>query len=370
MPRPISEFDSIGAIASHLRALLGEKSFVLLYAYNGTGKTRLSMAFKDLGKRGGRGDTLYYNAYTEDLFTWDNDLSGDAERFLCINSSSRFFAGLEELEMENRVRPFLQRYADFDFFIDYATWKVNFVRELRVGERTETVERIKVSRGEENLFIWCFFLAILDLAMDEEGAYSWVKYVYIDDPISSLDDNNAIMVASDLARLLLKPDSRLKTVLSTHHSLFFNVMCNEFKRKNSNSFFLCADPISAKYRLQDTGDSPFLNHVAMVSELKAAAESGKIYTYHFNMLRNVLERTSSFFGFHDFSRCIIGIEDEALFSRALNLLSHGKYSVFEPREMVQDSKELFVRILNGFLGRYAFNLPDIFASTSEEVAAS
>lgn len=370
MPREITPFDSLADIAAFLRSLLTEKDFALLYAYNGTGKTRLSMAFKDLRKRGEERDCLYYNAYTEDLFSWENDLEADSERYLCLNQKSRFFAGLEELEMENRVRPFLQRYADFDFFIDYASWRVTFVRELRIEDRTETVERIKVSRGEENLFIWCFFLAILDLAIDGEGAYSWVKYAFIDDPISSLDDNNAIMVASDLSRLLQKPERLLKVVISTHHSLFFNVMCNELKRRKSSTFFLFADPTSANYRLQDTGDSPFLNHVAMVSELKEAAESGRIYTYHFNMLRNVLERTSSFFGFHDFSRCIIGIEDEVLFSRALNLLSHGRYSVFEPREMVQDSKDLFVRILNGFLARYEFNLPEIFASTSEEVAAS
>ena len=51
-----------------------------------------------------------------------------------------------------------------------------------------TVDDIKVSRGEENIFIWCFFLAIVQLALDEAEAYKWVKYVYIDDPISSLDE--------------------------------------------------------------------------------------------------------------------------------------------------------------------------------------
>jgi hypothetical protein len=52
----------------------GDQHFVLLYAYNGTGKTRISMEFKDAGKRknGGNPDTLYFNAYTEDLFFWDN----------------------------------------------------------------------------------------------------------------------------------------------------------------------------------------------------------------------------------------------------------------------------------------------------------
>ncbi len=63
---------------------------VLLYAYNRTGKTRLSMEFKDAGKRKTRrnpqgiADTLYFNAYTEDLFTWENDLDGDAVRLLQV----------------------------------------------------------------------------------------------------------------------------------------------------------------------------------------------------------------------------------------------------------------------------------------------
>ena len=43
-------FTGLNALAAHLREELENKKFVLLYAYNGTGKTRLSTAFKDLGK--------------------------------------------------------------------------------------------------------------------------------------------------------------------------------------------------------------------------------------------------------------------------------------------------------------------------------
>lgn len=111
-------FASLDALATHLRTELEEKKFVLLYAYNGTGKTRLSMAFKEIGKQGGERDTLYFNAFTEDLFTWDNDLEGDSDRKLKINRDSHFFDGLAELEMDTRIRQLLQRYADFDFRID------------------------------------------------------------------------------------------------------------------------------------------------------------------------------------------------------------------------------------------------------------
>ena len=62
--------------------------------------------FKDIGKKGDARDTLYFNAFTEDLFSWDNDLDGDSDRKLKINFASRFFAGLAEMEMDNRIRPF------------------------------------------------------------------------------------------------------------------------------------------------------------------------------------------------------------------------------------------------------------------------
>ena len=255
MSNPLSDFDNLDALAAHLRSELIDKKFILLYAYNGTGKTRLSMAFKDIGKQGegeeATRDTLYFNAFTEDLFTWDNDLEGDSTRVLKMNADSRFFAGLEALEMETRIRPFLHRYADFDFSIDYSDWTINFSREVPNEAYVETAEisegvartkiepNIKVSRGEENLFIWCFFLAIVQLALDDdkkEGPYKWVKYIYIDDPITSLDEHNAIAVGNHLAQFLKRKDHAIKTVISSHHTLFFNVLWNELREIDRKKF--------------------------------------------------------------------------------------------------------------------------------------
>lgn len=349
----IYRYKSIRNLVTRLRDDLNNQDFVLIYAYNGTGKTRLSMAFKEVGKRKQAiaRDTLYFNAYTEDLFHWDNDLEGDSKRHLKINSASRFFSGFKELALEDKIRPYLHRYSNFDFKIDYENWTIIFSR----GED----DYIKVSRGEENIFIWCFFLAICELTIDGAEAYTWVKYLYIDDPISSLDDNNAIAVASDLAQLLKKGKDRLKTVISTHHGLFFNVMSNELKKSSHKQYFLHRGNTPDSYTVRATDDTPFFHHVAMLSELQQASESGKLYTHHFNMLRSILEKTATFFGFNDFSDCIHGMEDEVLHARALNLLSHGKYSVYEPREMVDDTKELFQKIFQAFLDRYKFALPEL-----------
>lgn len=91
-----------------------------------------------------------------------------------------------------------------------------------------------------------------------------------------------------------------------------------------------------------------------------AVEGAELYTYYVNMLRSILEKTATFFGNDDFFSCIHGLDDEDLFARALNLLSHGKYDVYQPAEMVDDNKWLFRQILDAFLGRYHFALPDIF----------
>jgi len=348
----IQKYLTLTRLVDRFKDDLSSQDFVLLYAYNGTGKTRISMAFKDRSRKKKKDirDTLYFNAYTEDLFHWDNDLENDAERVLQINAKSKFFSGFKELALEEKIFSYLERYADFDFKIDYVRWSVAFSRG--------NVENIKVSRGEENIFKWSIFLAICELAIDGAEAYKWVKYIYIDDPISSLDDNNAIAIASDLSQLLKRGISKVKVILSSHHALFFNVMCNELKKFNCKQYFLHKSTPDG-HTLRTTTDTPYFHHVALIAELKQAMDSGQIKTYHFNMLRSILEKTATFFGFDDFSSCIDGVDDEVLYSRALNLLSHGKYSIYEPVEMGEDNKNLLKDILREFLKKYQFSLPEI-----------
>ena len=343
----IHKYKNLTTLAQRLRSDLNDFDCVLIYAYNGTGKTRLSMAFKDMAKRDGKPDTLYFNAFTEDLFSWDND----RERKLQLNTASSFFAGLASMEMDTRIRPLLNRYADFEFRIDITSGEVFFDREVRVKKdgtadeeyETHRQEAIKISRGEENIFIWCFFLAILQLALDDDGTgpYHWVKYVYIDDPISSLDEHNAIAVANHLAQMLKKSENRLKAVISTHHTLFFNVLYHELPEKKTNRYFLSRDGSPQGLLLRGTGDTPSFHHVAALVELRKAADEDRLYTHHFNMLRAILEKTASFHGYKKFSKCIerdADDEDGILHARLINVLSHGNYSLFEPREMLEEKQ--------------------------------
>ncbi|MBD1577716.1 anticodon nuclease [Vibrio sp. S11_S32] len=92
---------SLAGIAHKLKNT--DKKVQLIYAFNGTGKTRLSREFKEIiaPKDDGqdalidaeqaplsRHKILYYNAFTEDLFYWDNDLDADAEPKLKIQPNT------------------------------------------------------------------------------------------------------------------------------------------------------------------------------------------------------------------------------------------------------------------------------------------
>ena len=217
----------------------------------------------------------------------------------------------------------------------------------------------------------------------KEGSYHWVEYLYIDDPVSSLDDNNAIAVACDLAELLRRAKQHTKlvkdtsngsvsgereesapirAVISSHHALFFNVIVNELKTENCKTYFMDRPRSGTGYTLRAVGDTPFLQHVALLSDLRKAADSrsGKLYTYHFNMLRVILEKTAVFFGKRDFSDCLKDDKDRDLFARALNFQSHGQHSPFEPSDMPEYDKKLFRSILNSFLDHHQrFHLPDL-----------
>ena len=384
----VRTYQSLSKLVTRLRDDLNNSQLILLYAYNRTGKTRLSMAFKDQGKRKTRrnpqgiADTLYFNAFTEDLFTWENDLEGDAVRHLQLNPDSAFFNGLKDLALDEAIAGYLDRYADFDFDIDYTEWKVSF--------RKDDAENIKISRGEQNIFIWCLFMAICERMLDGHVSYQAHKFLYIDDPISSLDDNNAISVACDLAKLLRRAANRtdgngnpapIRIVFSSHHALFFNVMCNEIGRPKDGEakishkrYFLHRATGEGVYSLRGTDDTPYFHHVATLAELQRAADPtrGTLYTFHFNALRSIMEKTASFFGHADISFCLKALnneEDQALYNRALNLLSHGKYAIHEPTEMGEDNKELFRRILRDFVAKFEFALPEVAEWPKPPVAA-
>lgn len=382
----------------------------LVFAYNGTGKTRLSYDFAHYGRgEGAPQHTLYYNAYTEDLFTWDNDLENNTDHHLLINQNSALIQGLAGSNFSDSLRKYLQVFADIDFEFHYDEGNpeipdyVVFSKKIKkkkmengqLKDVESEVENIKISRGEERLFVWCFFRCIIDNVLGGNDAYKNIEYIYIDDPMSSLDDNNVIAFAEQLYSVIrsqIKQEidasragkvgfRRIKFVVSSHHALFFHTMLHGLSAdRKLGRYYLSRDKETDRLVLKSMSDStPFYYNVAMMSEIQRAIKTGKLYTYHFTVLRSVMEKIKEFFGHNDFGYILEGItyrgdvlqQDELaeFYSRVVNVLTH-QGSMFSPTLMNDDNKELATTLFNHLVKKYQFILPDLNDFHSEAYIAA
>lgn len=241
------------------------KKVQLIYAFNGIGKTRLSRNFKELISQKNPDEeedtkikVLYYNAFTEDLFYWDNDLKEDTNRklkiqpngftdwvFIVQGQEQNIITHFQHYTNDKLTPSFNKEYttknADDKDVIVRAYSEIQF--SLERGNE-EKIDNIKISKGEESCLIWCVFYSLLNLVVDtlnepepverETNQFDDLKYVFIDDPVSSLDENHLIELAVNIAELIKSSQSELKFIITTHNPLFYNVLYNELELKKKN----------------------------------------------------------------------------------------------------------------------------------------
>lgn len=108
------------------------------------------------------------------------------------------------------------------------------------------------------------------------------------------------------------------------------------------------------FLLHDSNDSPFSYHLFLLSELEKAIQSGDVKKYHYNFLRQILEKTSTFLGYKKWRELLSLLPDnshEAYYNRIINLCSHGKHSG-EETSFIDDNDK---RVL-GYLVREIKNI--------------
>lgn len=446
-----------------------KKNIVLVYAFNGTGKTRLSVSYKDLtkAKNDGKHSGVYYNAYSEDLFVWDNDNENDGANIrLLIQKSTlnQYHALLDEDILREKLAPYKPKFDfQFNFHKDVAQGiesiqfflnngapqaaetsvekavqiegvavsvdKVLSAEVMGTSEKTklsteplkptdettqtksvnkgatttepsEIIEAkgateqqkevedvtsskevipqesensadiseseetaIKISRGEEQIFIWCFFLALFDIeGWTGEGKQS--THFFIDDPVSSLDDHNIFVTVASLMDLVDRHFQKRKIIVTTHHIGFFSILYDWLaKGEKADSYkkiLQCqilkrsADSIQFLNPKNDV----FLYHLELMQTLKKAIDEDGLFAYHFAILRQVLENISSFLGVGRISYVLeqIGFQDADEVARIVNTMSHKTVFRYEAKELVSDNELMFKDIFERIQKKYNFIL--------------
>lgn len=360
---------SLKEIAQALRDT--DKKVQLIYAFNGTGKTRLSREFKELisPKETDTEESdssgvkiIYYNAFTEDLFYWDNDLDTDSDRKLKIQPNNFTDWVLRVQGQENNIATHFQRYTS-DKLTPRFNEENNEIIFSIAGGNEETIENIKISKGEESCLIWCVFYSLLKQVVEvlnkpepterDTDKFDDLEYVFIDDPVSSLDDNHLIELAVNLAELI-KESSGIKFIISTHNPLFYNVLFNELNNADSRYGYKAKHSIKRRleklndgtFLLENSNDSPFSYHLVLLTELEKAMVSGDIQKYHFNFLRNILEKTSTFLGYSKWEELLPRESRNAYYNRIINLSSHSKHSG-EDTSIVEENDKRVLKFLVG-----------------------
>lgn len=359
------------------------KKVQLIYAFNGTGKTRLSREFKQLVAPKGEGEEaadspalsrskiLYFNAFTEDLFYWDNDLALDAQPRLRIQPNSFtdwLLAILRDLGQDGNIIRYFQHYTSDKLTPHFSEDFSEVTFSLERGDN-ESYGNLKISKGEESNFIWSIFYTLLDQVIStrnvpepedrETREFDQLEYVFIDDPVSSLDENHLIELAVNLAGLIKASPADLKFVITTHSPLFYNVLHNELGLKKGGKKEGCylldrledgTFDLSVKY-----GDSnrSFSYHLHLRQALEQAIASDQVQRYHFTLLRNLYEKTASFLGYPEWSG-LLPDDKQAYLNRIIQFTSHSTLSNESVTEPTLQEKRTVKFLLDHLVANYGY----------------
>lgn len=348
------------------------KKVQLIYAFNGSGKTRLSREFKGLIDEEAEEESgikiLYYNAFTEDLFFWDNDLNAKlkiqpnsfTDWVLNVQGQEpNIVSNFQHLTSDKLTPRFNQEYTtkdknDRDIIIK-AYSEITF---SIAGGNEASIENIKISKGEESGLIWSVFYSLLEQVIEvlnvpepnerETDQFNDLQYVFIDDPVSSLDDNHLIELAVNIAVLIKSSlSSDLKFIITTHNPLFYNVLFNELGNK---ACYMLNKFEDGKYDLPvKNGDSnkSFSYHLHLKQIIEEAIRTNTVQKYHFMLLRNLYEKTANFLGYPEWKRLLP--EDRQLYyNRIIQFTSHSTLSnevVPEPTDPEKQTLKILLKHL-------------------------
>ena len=189
----------------------------------------------------------------------------------------------------------------------------------------------------------------------DTNQFDELEYIFIDDPVSSLDENHLIELAVNIAELIKSSQSDIKFIITTHNPLFYNVLYNELELKKKNKqgnecCYLLKKEDDGTYELNGKlGDSnkSFSYHLYLRSVLQEAVDDNKIEKYHFMLLRNLYEKTANFLGYPQWSD-LLPDDKKTYYNRIIQFTNHSTLSneaVPEPTEPEKNTLKLLLKHL-------------------------
>lgn len=321
----------------------GDKAHcALVFAPNTTGKTRLAQHLKDRDPEG----VMLYNAFVEDIFTWDNE-----RVVLKMNLESELLKTIETQGLDGAIIKNFQHFTHdkIEPMLDFANGEIRF--GIHKGDDA-SADGVKISRAEESIFVWCVYYSVLNETIDTLGDsadlrlttnYDGLTLAVIDDPVSSMDDVRIVTVAIALADLIKSAANLdLQFLITTHHALFFNVLYNSLSRSKevSNKSFILRRGSEAGWLLdKQLKDSPFSYHLGIIKDIESAISENSVQRIHFNQFRALLEKTANFLGYTGGWSALLTGPHKVMLTNLLNLYSHDRFSDVDSFDVSEEYKD-------------------------------
>lgn len=343
----------------------GQKPTVnVVYALNGTGKTRISRYIAENNEE----ESLCFNAIFQDFFTWDNE-----NYILKIDKFSWIVGRINEQGLQNAIMESFRAFCNNDliyprFSSDSCEVKFEAINPRGDADRGDFfIFPIKISKAEETIFVWSVFYVLLQAAIDElqisdhsnrsTNSFDKLKYIIVDDPISSVDDASVIKISLAISELMsefasINNEQPLQYLITTHHALFFNEIYNVLSRHSGIKAkpYILSRANNQKYILKDNSNKAFAYHTVLKEKIEDAINEGTIGKEHFNMFRILLEKTQLYFGYKNTEMCLPEYADKKEAIILTNKYSH--FPEFEYAELSEREKDIFIGAYENYKEKY------------------
>ena len=268
------------------------------------------------------------HVFSEDLFIWDNDTKNseaDIKMQVIPSSLNHLHSQINEEAVLEKLRPYNPKYEFYFSYINNDYEKGIEYIHFYLKDDNDMMP-IKISRGEEHIFVWCFFLALFDT----EG---WA------------DDHK-----------------ERKFIITTHHIGFATILDNLLaKGEKAESFkkhyrLRLLEKEGTAFSLGNPKKDVLLYHLRLLQILDDAIQNNSLEVYHMALLRQVLENISSFLGTGRVNYVLeeIGFSDADKIATIANSLTHKNVYYPQMDAMVEDNKQIVKDVYKKLMGKYNF----------------
>ncbi len=325
-------------------------------------KRGYQLPIKDATKdpKNGKHSGVYYNAYSEDLFVWDNDEDNDGANVhlnILPSSLNQFHSFL--YEDEQAIMDKLAAYnPTYRFRLNPFDDPEKGIESVTFFIEGDEDAPIKISRGEERIFVWCFYLALLEI---DGWANEQDAHIFIDDPVSSLDEHNIFITADSLFNQIETHYEKKRIIITTHHIGLLSILANRLTKGEKSGRYKnltgirILKKIDGELVLETPKSNVFLYHLHLLQVLDEARKE-QLYTYHFSLLRQLLENISSFLGTAKTGRTLskIGIENVDDVMVVINTHAHKNVYYHQTEMMNATEQNYFNDIFAKLVEKYQF----------------